>query len=184
MQPNSSSSNNSNGDNQFRPVMDVQRPPSAPPPQSVQSNQQQRPNQYIGDISTRPATMEYTRPRPDIAQQFNANPVMQAGLQPTPPEQKKSRKGLVIAIFLSIILLTAGGGGYYYFVVVAKNKPVADQSLTQPVAQEEKVESDKIEATPAGVDKTIENIEQQLNNLDDAQDFNANDVSDESLGLR
>ncbi len=188
MQPNN---NRNNADNQFTPVMDIQRPSSVPPAQPTpRSNPYNATQQPTAEINTRPATMEYTRPRPggpanNVAAQFNSNPVMQAGMQPAPmSEQKKSKKGLVIALFLATLFLIVGGGGFYYYVAVAKKSPVADQQ-TAPVVDEKPTENtSKIEATPEGVDKVITDLDQQMNSLDDAQDFNANDVSDDSIGVR
>lgn len=159
--------------------MDIQRPSSSVPPRSPQGPTVISPSGSLG----RPATMEYTRPRPDdpSAPSFTPEPQPQSGQFAAPAKQKKSKKGLIIAVFVILFLgLTAAGAGYYYFTVYNKDKAEPAQS-TAPAPAE--TESTTIEATPEGVDKATEQIDQQLNGLNDTEDFTTNDVSDDGLGL-
>lgn len=164
-------------ENQFTPVMDVQRPSSTMPP-----SRQPTVVSPSGPLG-RPATMEYTRPRPDdpSTPSFAPEPQPQSTQFSAPQKQKKSKKGLVIAIFVVLFLgLAAAGAGYYYFALYNKSEPAPAQNA-QPAPAE--TESTAIEATPEGVDNATEQIDQQLNSLDDTQDFTNNDVSDDGLGL-
>ncbi len=156
--------------------MDVQHPTSAPPSPPQQPTVIQPSGSY-----GRPATMEYTRPRPDDPSTPNFAPTPQPAQFTAPAKQKKSKKGLVLAIFIILFLgLAAGGAGYYYFAVYKEEKVVPVENTPQPATE---TEPTTIEATPEGVDKATEQVDQQLNGLDDTADFTANDVSDDGLGL-
>lgn len=156
--------------------MDIQQP-TAPPPSSPQ--QQPQVFQPSGSFG-RPATMEYTRPRPDEPSSPSFTPTPRPA-QFEAPKQKKSKKGLVIALFVILFLgLAAGGGAYYYFTMYKKETVVPAQNTT-PAPTE--TESSTVEATPEGVDKATEQIDKQMNSVDDTQDFTTNDVSDDGLGL-
>ncbi len=157
--------------------MDIQRPsaPGTPQPSPVQQPTVVSPS---GSLS-RPATMEYTRPRPEDP----AAPSFTPAPQPEPmtePKQKKSKKGLVIGLFVTLFVGLAAAGAGYYFMVYNKSEPAPVQNET-PVATE--AEPAKIEATPEGVDAATDEIDKQLNSVDDSQDFTNNDVSDDTLGL-
>lgn len=170
MQPN-------NGDNQMRPVMDIQRPTVSAPPQPQPSPNIKAPS---GSIN-RPATMEYTRPRPGdpTAPSFTPTPMQQPNLAES-PKPKKSKKVLIIVLFVVLFLgLTVAGAGYYFAVMNKKEPTPAQPVETQPTD----TKSDKLEATPEGVDKSVEQIDQSLNSIDDTQDFTSNDISDPSLGM-
>lgn len=157
------------------PVMDIQRPSGQP--------DVIRPSSPLG----RPATMEYTRPRPDSptspARSFSPeSPVSDDSIASAQPvvKAKKSKKGLIIGLLLFLVVGgAAASGAYYYFMMRddAQPQPVA----TEPVAPVE--ETTTIEATPEGVDKTVQTIDTNLNGLNDTTDFTPNDVSDDALGL-
>lgn len=178
----------SRDDNQFSPVMDVQRPvrpqSQAPSPQQFQpqgSAVGQQPQQPNTVVSSRPATMEYTRPRPGELSAPSFSPEKQTE-QYVAPKTKKSKKGPVIALFIVLLLaLIGGGGGYYYFAVYSDSK-VTPTVVEKPQPVEE-ANTSKIEATPEGVDKATEQIDQTLNSLNDTEDFKPNDLSNDNLGL-
>ncbi len=172
MQPNRDPSQ-SNG-----PVMDVQRPTVSSPPPS--SDGMIRPN---ANSLGRPATMEYTRPRPiDAADPTGPStsfaPPSEASRAQSPVIGKPKRSKAPLFIVLLLIVLAAGAAGAYYFLVMNKTETPA---VVQPVVVEEKTTT--IEATPEGVDTTVESIDKNLNSVDDTQDFTPNDVSDDALGL-
>lgn len=160
------------------PVMDIQRPSSQPP--APQGPTVIQPSNSLN----RPATMEYTRPRPDDPNAPSFTPEPSQAF--TPPvggssvKPKKSKKGLVITLFILLILgLGAAGGAYYYFKVYKKPVPVPAVTTETPAP----AQSDSIEATPEGVDKVTDSIDQKLNGVNDTEDFKPNDVSDDGLGL-
>lgn len=168
------------------PVMDVQRPSSPPPQQPQTAPRVIQPNQP----SSRPATMEYTRPRPaaepaQTSSQFSPDPsrLPEDTLAPDnqkPPKQKKSiKKFVIITLVVVLIAALAGAGTYYYQQVMNKPEPAQPQPEPQP----QPVEDGSVEATPEGVDQTVDAIDQQLNSLNDAEDFTPNDVSDQGLGI-
>lgn len=158
------------------PAMDIQRPAPVSQPNDVI-----RPS---AEALGRPATMEYTRPRPTVSGQapgasFSPSPTTDGGPSFTPqsPAKKKSKKGLVIGIVVFLLVIVGAGAAYYFFMMdTTEPAPVA----TEPAVVEE---STAVEATPEGVDKTIESIDKQLNSVDDSADFTPNDVSDDALGL-
>lgn len=157
--------------------MDIQRPTA--PMQPPQPARIITPNNTL----SRPATMEYTRPRPDDPNAPSFSPQPDSQRQPQPAAKpKRSKKPLVIFLVAFIVLGLAGGGAYYYFAVYKKPAaaPVAQQSAqtTQTTTSD-----DTIEATPDGVDKTIQAIDKNMNTLDDTGDFTSNDVSNSNLGL-
>lgn len=165
------------------PVMDIQRPSSQPAP-SVQ-----RPSApTVITPNDRPATMEYTRPRPTANSEtpnnkfaFSPKSDLSFESQNVP---KKSKKGLVLAVFVVLFIGLAAGGGAFYYFSIYKNKSQPVAPAPQPVATDQStIEAQAVEATPEGVDKTTEEIDKQLNTTDDTQDFSADDVSDASLGL-
>ena len=172
MQPNKEQNN-------VTPVMDIQRPTQTPP------SPQARPTSVFTPSSqqTRPATMEYTRPRMDTSTAFDQSPqISQQDIAMNKP--KKSKKGLIISLFVLLFVGLSGAGAYYYMAVYRKP---ASQPQPQPVAETQPTEtttdSSTVQATPDGVDQTIEEIDQQLNSQNDTQDFPSNDVSDSNLGL-
>lgn len=159
--------------------MDVQRPPQQP---EVPSRPQPNIVQPSSNPSlSRPATREYTRPRPDGSTPDFSGP--NTHVPPAAPSQKepKSSKGKKIAIgslVAIIILLLAGTGAYLYLNMQDEPAaPVATETTPEPAPEE------GVQATPAGLDKVIADIDQILNSLDDTADFKPNDLSDDSLGL-
>ncbi len=166
------------------PVMDVQRPATRPVAPSPTPTLGARPTVFTPSRQqTRPATMEYTRPRSGSTEApFSQTP--QTGVETPSLKPKKSKKGLVIGVFALLFVALAGFGGYYFFVI--NKKPVKDaiQSTPAPeVKPAEVTDSAKIQATPEGVDKAVQEIDKQLDSQNDAQDFSADDVSDNGLGL-
>lgn len=173
MQPNKEQNN-------VTPVMDIQRP------SQTSSSSQPRPTTVFTPSSqqTRPATMEYTRPRADTQNSFDQSPqISQQDISVNKP--KKSKKGLIIGLFVVLFIGLSGAGAAYYYMAIYK-KP-APQAQPQPVAETQPTEttadSTTVQATPDGVDQTVEDIDQQLNSQNDTQDFPSNDVSDSNLGL-
>lgn len=163
--------------------MDIQRPASQPAPSM------QRPNApTVITPNDRPATMEYTRPRPTANNEvpnnkfsFSPQPDLSFESQNVP---KKSKKSLALTVFVLLFIGLAVGGGAFYYFSVYKNKSQPVAPAPQPAATEQPTnEAQAVEATPEGVDKTTEEIDKQLNTTDDTQDFSADDVSDASLGL-
>lgn len=167
---------------QSTPVMDIQKPTSFGSQSSKISP---------SPINSRPATMEYTRPRNNSDNLNAPNPNVNFAPQPdvsftpaTPP--KKSKAGLVItAVIILFLVIMGGSGAYYYFAVESKTPVAQEDTTTKPTETKTEQESGPliIEATPEGVDRVTSDIDKQLNTLDDTQDFSANDVSDASLGL-
>ena len=172
-----------NNDNQpTTPVMDIQRPTVQAPPQP-QPTQQPTVISPSGSVS-RPATMEYTRPRTDSTTSPSFAPVAQPFSEQTANSQKikKSKKGLIIGVFVVLFLgLAIAGGGYYFMVYNKKTEPAPVQN-TEPAPAT--TEPAVVDATPEGVDQTTEQIDQQLNSVDDTQDFTTDDVSDTSLSIQ
>lgn len=166
--------------------MDIQSPRVSAPPRPATSSAPE-PTIVRPTVSSRPATMEYTRPRPDdpSAPRFTpdndqAKVQQMASYSQQNQKPKKSKKGLVIGLILFLLLAGgAAGGAYYYFMVMNKQEAaVVEEPAPQPAPAEE-----GITATPEGVDKTIQSIDQSLNSVNDDQDYSPNDVSDDSLGL-
>lgn len=159
--------------------MDIQRPNTTPPsPQPLD----RKPTVFTPNgQQTRPATMEYTRPRPDTTQPTYSQ-------TPSPEQQapvskpKKSKKGLVFGVFMLLFVGLIGTGTYYYLAIYKKPAVVAPQPAPE-TKQPESADSTSVQATPEGVDKTTQDIDQQLNSQNDTQDFAPNDVNDSSLGL-
>ncbi len=175
MQPNNKEQNN------VAPVMDIQRPTQTSP------SPQPRPTTVFTPSSqqTRPATMEYTRPRMDTNTTFDQSPqISQQDINMNKP--KKSKKGLIISLFVLLFVGLSGAGAYYYMAVY-KKAASQPQPQPQPVVETQPTEtttdSSTVPATPDGVDQTVEEIDQQLNSQNDTQDFPSNDVSDSNLGL-
>lgn len=148
----------------------------------------QRPSQPTvikpGSSLGRPATMEYTRPRLDNDTQPPSLTPVPAPAEPAPQQPivskpKRSKKPLIV--LLIILLLAAGGGAYYYFMVM--NKEAAPVVTPQPEPAAPKEDANTVEATPEGVDKVIQQIDESMNSVNDAEDFKPNDVSDDALGL-
>lgn len=162
------------------PVMDIQRPVPSTPSEPVII----KPSTSLG----RPATMEYTRPRPDSSNTPNFNPkadldrVQQMAQEPTLPDvqKKRSKKPLIITLIIFIILALAGGGAYYYFMVMNKEEPTPVVNQPEPAPEPT---GNEVTATPDGVDKTIQSIDQGLNSLNDDADYSPNDINDDALGL-
>lgn len=178
MQPN----NRSNG-----PVMDIQRPSStqpSTPPRPVVSQESLSTSSQLG----RPATMEYTRPRPGVPNQpsrFDSSAdqakVQEMAKSTDQPKPKKSKKGLIIGIALFLILALGGGGAAYYFLVLNKDQPAAVEQQPAPTVEPE--EDSAIQATPEGVDNATNTIDQSLNSLDDNADFRTDELTDDALGI-
>lgn len=157
-----------------QPVMDVQRP--APPagdtsPGIIQPS---------SDSLSRPATMEYTRPRPDGDGPDFSGPA--TNIPPAGPSDnstkkpKKSKKVLVFTLTVLVILAIAGAGAYFYMAYKQETPaPVAETPVIAPVEE-------TVQATPDGVDQTIDKVDQSLNALDEST-LGENDLSDDSLGL-
>lgn len=162
------------------PVMDIQRQrPSVQQP-------------FRGNGMSRPATMEYTRPRSNYDTSSPGVPTMPTevsqpaadpSLLQTQPvannRPKRSKKPLVITLIV-VLLLAAGAAGAYYFFML--NDDVAGPPpVSTPATVEE--EPAVIDATPEGVDRVVEIIDESLDSIDDDADFSPNDISNDSLGL-
>ena len=110
MEPNKQSSNS-------QPVMDVQNPSRGPndAPQVIQPN-----NNSLG----RPATMEYTRPRPENPQNDNPSsgfssptthvPSPEPSKVPEKPKAKKSKKIVATMLIIIGLLGTIGAAAFFY----------------------------------------------------------------------
>ena len=170
--------NNNNGQNP-EPVMDIQRPTSSNEPKNSLSSS-------MSDLLNRPATMEYTRPRQDgDANSATTNETARIPSVQPQVKSKKSHKGLVIGLVLFLLIGASGAGAYYYFVM-AKEKPApvtqTQESTNEQTPQTENTE--KIEATPEGLDSASKAIDDSLNSVDDTKDFNSEDINDKSLGIQ
>lgn len=181
MQPNKPSGSSS------QPVMDVQKPAptvgGSPGPQVINPNNRSSLN--------RPATMEYTRPRmdgsssgPNMGSDFSSgqeesnisNANMSDGKKPK--GSKKSKKLFATLLIIIGVIGIAGAGVYFYLAYQEETpKPVVEAPV------ETVTEEQAIEATPEGVDATIEKIDKSLSDLDDTNDFPPNELGDDSLGL-
>lgn len=162
------------------PVMDIQRPSQTIPPSSNTSS----------SINSKPATMEYTRPRTTNgggmkqAQNTSFSPQPDMSFSPI-DKPKKSKSGLVlIAIVISFFVIFGGVGTYYYFAVENKKPAIKeDQQVTSEPTESEATDKKSVEATPEGVDSASSSIVKQINSLDDTKDFSASDIGDSNLGL-
>lgn len=173
MEPNKPSSDK-------QPVMDVQRPSASPSdsPQVIQPNS--------GSLG-RPATMEYTRPRPENPTADSPSfstpsthiPPTEPSKMPEKPKPKKSKK--IFAALLIIIGLIGIVGAAVFFYIAYQNEEPVPAAVTEP--EPEATAEEGAQATPEGVDQTIQEIDQTMNSLDDTTDFSPSDLSDDSLGL-
>ncbi len=143
------------------PVMDVQRPRQNPAPSETTTPL---------DNPMAPAD-SITSMTPDPGQIIGQDPLQQT-VKPTEP--KKSRTGLIVAVVTGVIILLIGAGVGGFIWYKNSNKPVPAATETQ--SESERVNVEEIDATTAGIDKT-------LNTLNDSSDVTPNDVSDTSLGL-
>lgn len=139
-----------------RPVMDVQRAPT-PPPQPVTPQSPVVPSQPSLEVP----------------------PIPQEMLGTVPQAKKKSHLvAIVIAVLIAVLIIT---GSIFAFVVSRDSSeptpPAAPQVEEQTPAVSEGT------ATPESIDQINKVIDQQLNSVNDQQDFTPNDISDESLGL-
>lgn len=160
------------------PVMDIQKPLTvATPPKDPTVIS---PSGPLG----RPATMEYTRPRPQDPNTPKFTPAPEERMKESPfkapDKKKKSHKGLWISLIILLVVGVGGAGAYYYFMVMNNESPATTTTTQQETATQE--EASTVQATPEGVDQTTEAIDKSLSGLDDA-DYNQSQVSDDSLGL-
>jgi hypothetical protein len=95
--------------------------------------------------------------------------------QPTVP---KGHKAPVVAIILAMIVCLALSGLIVYKFISSKKSNVGTttSSNSNPTVA-------KPQASPADVDQTSSDVDQALNSVNDAADFSANAISDQSLGL-
>lgn len=176
MQPN----NRSNG-----PVMDIQRPNTTQPPAPARPTVPQESVSASSRLG-RPATMEYTRPRPGGPTQpsrFDASADQAKVHEMTKddtPTPKKSKKGLILGVVVFLIVVLAGGAAAYYFLVMNQDQPAVVEQQPE-LAPEEDVNA--IDATPEGVDNATNAIDQSLNSLDDNADFRSDELTDSALGI-
>jgi hypothetical protein len=168
------------------PVMDIQRPapqpasPPRPPMPAIDTMATQQPATQL----TRPATREYTRPRPEdpTAPSFTpaTDPARMAPAVAEPVKPKKSKKGWLIAVVIFVLIGVIGGAAAYYFLVMNKEEAAVTQ---QPVQTQSTQEEAKVEATPEGVDTATNAIDKSLNSVNDDADFPSDQLTDTSLGL-
>ncbi len=171
---------NSKENKQAAPVMDIQRPSQTISPSSNTPS----------SINTKPATMEYTRPRTTngggMNQTQNTSFYPQPDMSFSPIDKpKKSKSGLVlVAIVVSFFVIFGGVGTYYYFAVENKKPAVKEnQQVASEPSESEATDKKAVEATPEGVDSASTSIVKQINSLDDALDYSASDIGDSNLGL-
>lgn len=153
------------------PVMDIQRPSQ---PTVI------KPAGPLG----RPATREYTRPRSDnpIGDPFSFSDQPQnMSSTPQPVVSKPKRSKLPLIILVLVLLTAAGGGAYYYFMIMKKDTAPVANTQPQPTAPAE--DTNKIDASPDSIDKVTNEIDENLNSINDTEDFKPDDVSDDALGL-
>jgi len=143
------------------PVMDVQRPRTNPAPSQVAApmDKPMAPADSIASVT------------PDPGQVVGQEPLQQTV---EPPQVKKKRTGLIVAIVTIVALLLIGGGVAGFIVYKNSNKPAP--AVTETETESERVNVEEIDATTAEIDKT-------LNTLNDSSDVTPNDVTDTSLGL-
>lgn len=138
-------------------VMDVQRP-VAPPPSGV--------------------TPPPAPPQQPMPPQVPAAPeVPQTPLQPEP--QKRSRKGLIIAIIMVVVIALCLIAGAVFMYLRSQNK--ADEPALQNPTPAQSLDDGHID--PGDIDATVQKIDGALTNLNDSADFGPNDLNDSTLGL-
>lgn len=111
----------------------------------------------------------------------------EAVIAQTPDQQKAQakmnnkvsgrKKGPIIAIII-VIVLTLGliAGAVYYYV-----QSQDEQTGVVEFIEEESTPNERLQT--GEIDETIDVIDRELNTLDEANDFNANDLSEATIGL-
>lgn len=155
------------------PVMDVQ------PPSPSQPNNPQVITPPVDDMpSLTDESAPETEPKPETpapaTEPTSDKPNL--SMPELPAHAKKKPPVLAIVLLIIIALGLAGGAVYLYMKTEDSAKNTQDTSTNvqpQPEA----------EITPEEVDTTIKEVDETVNGLNDAEDLNANDLSDSTLGL-
>lgn len=111
-------------------------------------------------------------------------PPVSSPAEPQPPALPTERpaalppkaKAPIFAIITAILVAGALIGLTVFAFLKYQDSPTPSPSPTT-------TEQADNEATPTDVDQTTEDIDQELNNLNDDQDFDSNAISDETLDL-
>lgn len=177
-------------------VMDVTPPPADPvigeaaaaaPPETPPLTSAEEPvlaTEPENSIEATPAEVPAEAPVsvPATAEQPLITPT---GADPAPAaaKAKKSGKGLVIIIAVVLALVVAGIAVAFYLKSKDDKKTTAaktnqSQSVVKPVATAAKT------ITSSDIDAASKNVDTSLSGVDDSKDFNADSLSDKSLGLQ
>lgn len=164
------------------PVMDVQPPSSSQPnnnPAVITPSADDMPSltdESAPEPAPKPeAVAPVTEPAPALAPTPNGERP-NLSMPEIPAHAKKKPPVLAIVLLIIIALGLAGGAVYLYMKTEDSAKNTQDTSTnvqTQPEA----------EITPEEIDATIKEVDETVNGLNDAEDLNANDLSDSTLGL-
>lgn len=92
-----------------------------------------------------------------------------------PPKKNSHVLAIVVAVMMAVLIICAS----IVLFVVTKDKPAP---APEPINNETPVDEGFV--TPQTVDDVMATIEQNLNTLNDQEDFTPNDISDETLGLQ
>lgn len=143
------------------PVMDIQRPRSAPqgPTPAYNATPSNAP-------TPSPAPAPVTSPGDGSG---NQNP-MAINAAPGTPHKSGAPVGVIIVAVIIGLTLAA----LAVFAYLKTNKPSAGNTANQ---------SQQSGVTPAEVDQTTKGIDESMKSLDDSKDFSQDDLSDPTLGL-
>lgn len=129
-----------------------------------------------GSVADAPAETPSAEDQPQSSEQNDEKPAV-----PEHPQMPHKSSGApVAAIVIAIIVALALCGLVVFAFFKAKNDTKLGGDTSSSNSQ---TTVTKPQASPTDVDQTTSSIDQSLNSANDATDFSASDISDQSLGL-
>lgn len=133
-----------------------------------------------------PSDPAQTAPTAEFPEQLAENPTPEV-TQPSLDHQQidqhlqhhKSSGVPVVAVVVAIIVTLALSGLVIFTFIKSKN----DTNLGETTSTNSKITATKPQASPEDVDQATTDIDTSLSSIDDAADFSASEISDQSLGL-